>query len=181
VSNTLSVISPPKTCRIRDLIRAAPLSLVSANVFKARETSWAYAPSSVRSSLIRAHHLLNSYSVSYFRSCTSTLHHDSKKSDPSRTSPVIHNSSFPQSSEDELFLELPSANAFRTSLILPGCVSCQFSSSDVPHNTITDLHAGSPFFAPLPATQFPLSILSSNSPNRERGGCQTKSQRPRRT
>lgn len=178
--NTLPVISPPKTCRIRDLIRAAPLSLVSANVFKARETSYAYAPSSVRSSLIRGRHLLNSYSLSYFRSTPPTLHHDSKKSDPSRTSPVIHNNSFPQSSEDEHFLALPSANAFRTSLILPGCVSCHFSSNGIPHNTITDLHAGSPFFAPLPATQSPLSNLSSNSPNRERGGRKTKSQRPRR-
>ncbi|KAF8557337.1 hypothetical protein OG21DRAFT_1457871 [Imleria badia] len=45
------------------------------------------------------------------------MHRLRKKSDPSRTSSVLHNN--PQSSEDELFPGLPSADAFRTSLILP--------------------------------------------------------------
>lgn len=40
----------------------------------------------------------------------------------------------------------------------------------VSHSTITDSPAASPFFAPLLATQSPLSILSSSSPNREREG-----------
>lgn len=52
------------------------------------------------------------------------LDYDSKKSDPSRPPPVLHSSSFPHSSEDEHFPGLPSADAFRTSLILPECVSC---------------------------------------------------------
>ncbi|KAF8121916.1 hypothetical protein EV363DRAFT_1361699 [Boletus edulis] len=42
-----------------------------------------------------------------------------KKSDPSRIFPVLHNNSFPQSSEDEHLPALPSADTFRTSLILP--------------------------------------------------------------
>ncbi|KAG8217895.1 hypothetical protein J3R82DRAFT_6061 [Butyriboletus roseoflavus] len=42
-----------------------------------------------------------------------------KKSDPSRPPPVLHSSFFSHSSEDEQFPGLPSADAFRTSLILP--------------------------------------------------------------
>ncbi|KAG9318868.1 hypothetical protein JVU11DRAFT_975 [Chiua virens] len=44
------------------------------------------------------------------------MHRLRKKSDPNKSSPVLHDTSFPQ---DRRFPGLPSADAFRTSLILP--------------------------------------------------------------